>query len=71
MRSKKFDECLENFIERRYIEDIEEDHIVFFVMFFVEMYCRSIYENFESKGRGRPPFSAKNMLTLIILLSCD
>jgi len=66
MISKKFNESLKNFVERKYIEDISEDHIVFFVMFFVEMYCRSIYESFECKERGRPRLDAKNMLTLIL-----
>ena len=32
----KYDEYREKFIERRLIEDISEDHIVFFVLFFVE-----------------------------------
>jgi transposase len=66
MISKKFDESLKNFVERRYIEDIDEDHVVFFVMFFVEMYCSSIYEAFECKERGRPRLDAKKMLTLIL-----
>jgi len=66
MISKKFDESLKNFVERRYIEDIDEDHVVFFVMFFVEMYCKSIYEDFECKERGRPRLNAKNMLTLLL-----
>ena len=66
MRSEKFDESLKKFIERKYIEDIQEDHLVFFVMFFVEMYCHSIYEDFESKGCGRPRLPVKNMLTLIL-----
>ena len=66
MRSEKFDESLKKFIEIKYIEDIQEDHLVFFVMFFVEMYCHSIYEDFESKGCGRPRLPVKNMLTLIL-----
>lgn len=45
---------------------IKEDHFVFFIMFFVEKYCKSIYENFEYKGRGRPPLSPKNMLILVL-----
>ena len=35
----KYDEYREKFIERKTIEDIPEDHIVFFVLFFVETYC--------------------------------
>ena len=35
----KYDEYREKFIERRTIEDIREDSIVFFVLFFVETYC--------------------------------
>ena len=66
MISKKFDESLRNFVERRCIDDISEDHVVFFVMFFVEMYCSSIYEDFECEERGRPRLNAKNMLTLLL-----
>ena len=64
--SNKFDESLRKFVERKYIEDIDEDHLVFFVMFFVEKYCKSIYESVESKELGRPRLPAKNMLILII-----
>lgn len=66
MICKNFDESLKKFVERRYIEDVSEDHVVFLVMFFVEMYCKSIYESFEYKERGRPRLDAKNMLTLIL-----
>ena len=66
MESKIFDNFLENFIVKGYIDDIEEDHFVFFVMFFVENYCQSIYERFKNKERGRPRLPAKNMLTLVI-----
>ena len=64
--SNKFDESLRRFVEGKYIEDIEEDHLVFFVMFFVEKYCKSIYEGLESKELGRPRLPAKNMLCLIL-----
>jgi transposase len=64
--SNKFDESLRKFVERKYIEDIDEDHLVFFVMFFVEKYCQSIYGSLESKELGRPRLPAKNMLCLII-----
>ena len=32
----KYDEYREKFIEQKRIEDIHENHIVFFVLFFVE-----------------------------------
>ena len=35
----KYDECREKFIEQKRIEDISEDSIAFFVLFFVETYC--------------------------------
>ena len=38
----KFDEYREKFIERRTIEDVSEDNIVFFVLFFIDTYCQDI-----------------------------
>ena len=35
----KYDEYREKFIQQKRIEDIHEDNIVFFVLFFIETYC--------------------------------
>lgn len=45
----KFDENREKFIQRKSIEDITEDNIVFFVMFFVETYCMEFCKRKEVK----------------------
>ena len=63
----KFDEYRENFIKRKSIEDLSEDNIVFFILFFVETYCMDICERRIIKKRGRPPLPLKNMLGLILL----
>lgn len=62
----KFDECREDFIERRGIEDINVDNIVFFIMFFVETYCMEFCKR-EIKRKGRPALPLKNMLGLVLL----
>ena len=38
----KYDEYREKFIEQKRIEDVSENHIVFFVLFFVETYCMDL-----------------------------
>lgn len=63
----KFDEYREKFIERKTIEDIPEDHIVFFVLFFVETYCIDFCKRKITYKRSRPPLPLKNMLGLILL----
>ena len=63
----KFDEYREKFIERRTIEDISEDNIVFFVLFFIETYCKDICKRKIVRKRGRPAFILKNMLGLVLL----
>ena len=45
----KYDECREKFIQRKSIEDIAGDNIVFFVMFFVETYCMEFCKRKEVK----------------------
>ena len=63
----KFDEHREKFIKRKTIEDIPEDHIVFFVLFFVETYCMDFCKRKITYKRSRPPLPLKNMLGLILL----
>ena len=63
----KYDECRKKFIQRKSIEDIAEDNIVFFIMFFVETYCMEFCKRKEVKKPGRPPLPLKNMLALILL----
>ena len=63
----KYDEYREKFIERKTIEDIPEDHIVFFVLFFVETYCMDFCKRKIIYKRSRPPLPLKNMLGLILL----
>ena len=63
----KYDEYREKFIERKTIEDISEDNIVFFVLFFVEMYCMDICKRKKIYKVSRPPLPLKNMLGLILL----
>ena len=63
----KFDEYRENFIKRKCIEDISEDHIVFFVLFFVETYCMDFCKRKVVHKVSRPPLPLKNMLGLILL----
>ena len=63
----KFDEYREKFIERKTIEDISEDNIAFFVLFFVETYCMDICKRNMVKTAGRPPLPLKNMLGLTLL----
>ena len=55
----KFDEYREIFKERKFIEDISEDHIVFFVLFFVETYCMDLCKRINPKKKGRPAFPLK------------
>ena len=50
----KYDEYREKFIERKTIEDISEDNIVFFVLFFVEMYCMDICKRKKIYDASRP-----------------
>ena len=63
----KFDEYRENFIKRKTIEDISEDHIVFFVLFFVETYCMDFCKRKVINKVSRHPLPLKNMLGLILL----
>ena len=63
----KFDEYRGNFIKRKTIEDISEDHIVFFVLFFVETYCMDFCKRKVIHKVSRPPLPLKNMLGLILL----
>ena len=63
----KFDEYREDFIERRTIEDIPVDSIVFFVLFFVESYCMDICKRKIIHKISRPPLPLKNMLGLVLL----
>ena len=63
----KFDEYREKFIERKAIEDIPEDNIVFFVLFFVETYCMDFCKRKIIYKVSRPPLPLKNMLGLILL----
>ena len=63
----KFDEYREKFIKRNAIEDIPEDHIVFFVLFFVETYCMDICKRRIVYKVSRPPLPLKNMLGLVLL----
>ena len=63
----KYDEYREKFIERRTIEDIPENHIVFFVLFFVETYCMEFCKRKIIYKVSRPPLPLKNMLCLILL----
>ena len=63
----KFDEYREEFINRRTMEDIDGDHIVFLVLFFVETYCMDICKRKIVHKVSRPPLPLKNMLALILL----
>lgn len=63
----KYDEYREKFIERKTIEDIPEDNIVFFVLFFVETYCMDFCKRKIVYKVSRPPLPLKNMLGLILL----
>ena len=63
----KFDEYREIFKERKFIEDISEDHIVFFVLFFVETYCMDLCKRINPKKKCRPAFPLKNMMGLVLL----
>ena len=63
----KYDEYREKFIERKTIEDIPENHIVFFVLFFVETYCMDFCKRKIIYKVSRPPLPLKNMLCLILL----
>ena len=63
----KYDEYREKFIQRKGIEDIPEDHIVFLVLFFVENYCMEFCKRKIKHKVGKPPLPLKNMLSLIIL----
>lgn len=55
----KFDEYRGNFIKRKTIEDISEDHIVFFVLFFVETYCMDFCKRKVIHKVSRPPLPLK------------
>ena len=63
----KYDEYRKKFIERKGIEDIPEDDLVFFVLFFVETYCMDICKRRVIHKISRPPLPLKNMLNLIVL----
>ena len=63
----KFDDYRKKFIKKNLIEDVNEDHIVFFVLFFVEHYCMDICKRKNVHTVGRPPLPLKNMLGLILL----
>ena len=63
----KYDEYREKFIEQKRIEDIHENHIVFFVLFFVETYCMDICKRKITYKVSRPPLPLKNMLGLVLL----
>ena len=62
----KFDEYREKFIERKTIEDISEDNIVFFRnCFSLKTYCVDICERKIVHKITRPPLPLKNMLGLV------
>ena len=63
----KYDEYREKFIEQKRIDDIHENHIVFFVLFFVETYCMDICKRKITYKVSRPPLPLKNMLGLVLL----
>ena len=63
----KYDEYREKIIEQKRIEDIHENHIVFFVLFFVETYCMDICKRKITYKVSRPPLPLKNMLGLVLL----
>lgn len=63
----KYDEYREKFIEQKRIEDISEDSIAFFVLFFVEMYCMDFCKRKIVHKVSRPPLPLKNMLGLVLL----
>lgn len=63
----KFDEFHENFIERKCIEGISEDYIVFFVLFFIETYCMNFCKRKVIHKVSKPPLPLKNMLEIILL----
>ena len=63
----KYDEYREKFIEQKRIEDVSENHIVFFVLFFVETYCMDFCKRKIIYKVSRPPLPLKNMLGLILL----
>ena len=62
----KFDEYKERFISQNVISDLREDHLVFFVLFFVEIYCLHFCKRVKKQGAGRPPFVLKNIYANII-----
>ena len=63
----KYDEYREKFIEQKRIEDISEDHIVFFVLFFLETYCMDICKRRIIYKVSRPPLPLNTMLGLRLL----
>ena len=67
----KFDEYRERFISQNVISDLSEDHLVFFVLFFVDMYCSHICKRVEVHKVGRPPLPLKNMLALVLYSEFD
>lgn len=67
----KFDEYKERFISQNVISDLREDHLVFFVLFFVEIYCLHFCKRVKKQGAGRPPFVLKNMLALVLYSEFD
>lgn len=58
---------VKNSLNKKRIEDISEDHIVFFVLFFIDTYCMDICKRKIIYKVSRPPLPLKNMLGLILL----
>ena len=57
--------------ERRLIDFVLDEDLMFFIMFFVEKYCQDICAYFEQKGTGRPRFPIENILGLLLYSYCN
>ena len=63
----KFDEYKERFISQNVISDLSEDHLGFFVLFFLWICIVHIFvKELKYIKLGRPPLPLRNMLTLVL-----
>lgn len=71
VKSEVFNKQMSLLRERRLIDFVLEEDLMFFVMFFVENYCQEICDHFEQKGNGKPRFPIKNMISLLLYSYCN
>lgn len=67
VKSEVFNKQMSLLRERRLIDFVLEEDLMFFVMFFVENYCQEICDHFEQKGTGRPRFPIKKYDIFVIV----